>query len=72
MMHYDQQNAIWQLARRCNAECRKAVHGAKPRDYTNLTLPVFTRYAALASSIGVSITMLKYHVAILNKVIEPR
>ena len=71
-MEYDRDNALLQLAKQCNADCHKAVAGAKPKDYTALTLPVFTRYATLASNIGSSITALKYQVAVLNRVIEPK
>ena len=71
-MEYDRDNALLQLAKRCNAECHKAVAGEKPKDYTTLTLPVFARYATLASNIGSSITALKYQVAVLNRVIEPK
>ena len=71
-MEYDLDNALLQLAKQCNADCHKAVAGAKPKDYTTLTLPVFTRYAAMTSNIGASITALKYQVAVLNRVIEPK
>ena len=65
-MEYDRDNALLQLAKRCNADCHEAVAGAKPKDYTALTIPVFARYATLASNIGSSITALKYQVAVLN------
>ena len=65
-MEYDRDNALLQLAKKCNADCRKAVAGAKPKDYTTLTLPVFTRYATLARNIGASPEALKYQVAKLN------
>ena len=71
-MEYDRDNVLLQLAKQCNADCHEAVAGAKPKDYTALTLPVFTRYAAMASNIGSSITALKYQVAVLNRVIEPK
>ena len=71
-MEYDLDNALLQLAKRCNADCHKAVAGAKPKDYTALTLPVFARYATLASNIGASITALKYQVAVLNGHIKPK
>ena len=71
-MEYDRDNALLQLAKRCNADCHEAVAGAKPKDYTTLTIPVFARYATLASNIGSSITALKYQVAVLNRVIEPK
>ena len=71
-MEYDRDNALLQLAKRCNADCHEAVAGAKPKDYTTLTLPVFARYATLASNIGSSITALKYQVAALNGVIKPK
>jgi hypothetical protein len=71
-MEYDRDNALLQLAKRCNADCHKAVDGAKPKDYTTLTLPVFTRYAPQARNIGSSITALKYQVAALNGVIKPK
>ena len=71
-MEYDRDNALLQLAKRCNADCLDAVAGAKQKDYTTLTLPVFARYATLASNIGSSITALKYQVAVLNRVIEPK
>lgn len=65
-MEYDRDNALLQLAKRCNADCHEAVAGAKPKDYTTLTLPVFTRYATLARNIGASPEALKYQVAKLN------
>ena len=65
-MEYDLDNALLQLAKRCNADCHKAVAGAKPKDYATLTLPVFTRYATLARNIGASPEALKYQVAKLN------
>ena len=65
-MEYDLDNALLQLAKRCNADCHEAVAGAKPKDYTTLTLPVFTRYATLARNIGASPEALKYQVAKLN------
>ena len=71
-MEYDLDNALLQLAKKCNADCRKAVAGAKPKDYTTLTLPVFTRYASQAHNIGSSITALKYQIAVINGVIEPK
>ena len=71
-MEYDLDNALLQLAKRCNADCHEAVAGAKPKDYTTLTLPVFTRYATLASNIGSSITALKYQVAVLNGQVTQR
>lgn len=71
-MEYDRDNALLQLAKKCNADCRKAVAGAKPKDYTTLTLPIFTRYATQARNIGSSITALKYQVAVLNRVIDPK
>ena len=71
-MEYDLDNALLQLAKKCNADCHKAVAGAKPKDYTALTLPVFTRYAAMASNIGASITALKYQVAVLNGQVTQR
>ena len=71
-MEYDLDNALLQLAKRCNADCHEAVAGAKQKDYTALTLPVFARYATLASNVGSSITALKYQVAALNGVIKPK
>ena len=71
-MEYDLDNALLQLAKRCNADCHEAVAGAKQKDYTALTLPVFTRYAPQARNIGSSITALKYQVAALNGVIKPK
>ena len=71
-MEYDLDNALLQLAKRCNTDCHEAVAGAKPKDYTTLTLPVFTRYATLASNIGASITALKYQVAVLNGQVTQR
>ncbi len=71
-MEYDRDNALLQLAKRCNAESLDAVAGAKQKAYTALPAPVFTRYATLASNIGSSITALKYQVAVLNRVIEPK
>ena len=71
-MEYDLDNALLQLAKRCNAECHEAVAGAKPKDYTALTLPVFTRYATLVSNIGASPTALKYQVAVLNGQVTQR
>lgn len=65
-MEYDRDNALLQLAKRCNADCHEAVAGAKPKDYTALTLPVFARYATLARNIGSNPTALKYQVALLN------
>ena len=50
-MEYDLDNALLQLAKQCNADCREAVAGAKPKDYTALTLPVFTRYAVMLYTI---------------------
>lgn len=71
-MEYDLDNALLQLAKQCNADCLDAVAGAKPKDYTALTLPVFTRYTPQARNIGASITALKYQVAALNGVIKPK
>ncbi|GAB3234984.1 hypothetical protein [Pseudaeromonas pectinilytica] len=71
-MEYDLNNALLQLAKRCNADCHKAVDGAKPKDYTTLTLPVFTRYATQARNIGSSITALKYQIAVLNGVVSTK
>jgi len=71
-MEYDRDNALLQLAKRCNADCLDAVAGAKPKDYTALTLPVFTRYAPQARNIGSSITALKYQIAVLNGVVAPK
>ena len=69
-MEYDRDNALLQLAKRCNAECHKAVAGAKKKDYTTLTIPVFARYATLAKNIGSSPTALKYKMALINGVIR--
>ena len=33
-MEYDLDNALLQLAKQYNADCHKAVAGAKPKDYT--------------------------------------
>ena len=69
-MEYDLDNALLQLAKRCNADCHEAVAGANPKDYTSLTLPVFARYATLARNIGASPTALKYKMAVINGVIQ--
>ena len=71
-MEYDRDNALLQLAKRCNADCREAVAGAKPKDFTTLTLPIFTRYATMARNIGASPTALKYQVALLNGQVTQR
>ncbi len=71
-MEYDLDNALLQLAKRCNAECLDAVAGAKQKDYSALTLPVFTRYATLARNIGASQARLVYLMAVLNGVIKPK
>ncbi len=71
-MEYDRDNALLQLAKRCNADCREAVAGAKPKDYTALTIPVFARYATLARNIGSNPTALKYQVALLNGQVTQR
>lgn len=71
-MEYDRDNALLQLAKRCNADCREAVAGAKPKDFTSLTLPIFTRYATLARNIGASPIALKYQVAVLNGQVTQR
>lgn len=68
-MRYDQQNALIQLARRCNAECKQVTAGHQPKEFTELTAPIFRRYAAQAVNIGSSLHHLKYHIAILNGVI---
>ena len=72
MKPYDQQNALVQLAKQCNAECTKATTGHKPKEFTALTLPIFNRYAGRAASIGCSLNQLKYQVAKLNRVIGER
>lgn len=72
MKEYDRDNALLQLAKRCNADFREAVAGAKPKDYTALTLPIFTRYATLARNIGASPVALKYQVAVLNGQVTQR
>ena len=71
-MEYDRDNALLQLAKRCNADCREAVAGAKPKDFTTLTLPIFTRYATMARNIGASPIALKYQVAVLNGQVTQR
>ena len=71
-MEYDRDNALLQLAKRCNADCREAVAGAKPKDFTSLTLPIFSRYATLARNIGASPIALKYQVAVLNGQVTQR
>ena len=69
-MEYDIDNAISALARRLNAECSEAVKGAKPQDYTKLTQPIFRRYKAQADSYGLSMSALKYRMAVMNGVIQ--
>ena len=71
-MEYDRDNALLQLAKRCNADCRDAVAGAKPKDFTTITLPIFSRYAILARNIGASPIALKYQVAVLNGQVTQR
>lgn len=69
-MEYDRDNAVNALARRLNAECHEAVKGANPHDYTRLTQPVFRRYKAQADSYGLSMSALKYRMALMNGVIQ--
>lgn len=71
-MEYDRDNALLQLAKQCNADCHEAVAGAKPKDYTTITLPIFTRYATMARNIGASPIALKYQVAVLNGQVTQR
>lgn len=65
-MRYDQQNALMQLAKRCNAECKQAISQDQP------TFPILTQYAQQANNIGASQSRLVYQLAILNGVIKPK
>jgi len=70
MSPFDADNVLAQMARECNGECLAAVAGHKPREYTDITLPIINRYAAKAASIGKTRQHLKYQMAVLNGVIE--
>ena len=72
MNAYDRDNALHQIAKRCNADLSVAVEGVKPRDYTTVTGPVFARYRAAAENIGATLAELKYHIAVMNGVITQR
>ena len=65
-MEYDLDNALLQLAKRCNAECKQAVSQDQP------TFPILTRYAQQASNIGASQARLVYQLAVLNGHIKPK
>lgn len=72
MNAYDKDNALHQIAKRCNADLSKAVEGVKPKDYTTATGPVFAKYRAVAENIGATLVELKYRIAVMNGVITPR
>lgn len=65
-MEYDLDNALLQLAKRCNAECKQAISQDQP------TFPILTQYAQQANNIGASQAQLVYQLAILNRVIKPK
>ena len=65
-MEYDRDNALLQLAKRCNAECKQASNQDQP------TFPILTQYAQQANNIGASQARLVYQLAILNRVIKPK
>lgn len=69
-MRYDQHNALLQIAKRCNAECMSATDGAKPKEYTQITMPIFSKYERQASAIGATLVQLKYRIAVMNGVIK--
>ena len=65
-MEYDLDNALLQLAKRCNAERKQAVSQDQP------TFPILTRYAQQANNIGASQARLVYQLAVLNGHIKPK
>ena len=65
-MEYDLDNAMLQLAKRCNSECKQAISQDQP------TFPILTQYAQQANNIGASQARLVYQLAILNRVIKPK
>lgn len=65
-MEYDLDNALLQLAKRCNTECKQAISRDQP------TFPILTQYAQQANNIGASQARLVYQLAILNRVIKPK
>jgi hypothetical protein len=65
-MEYDRDNALLQLAKRCNAECKQASNQDQP------TFPILTSYARQATDIGASQARLVYQLAVLNGVIKPK
>lgn len=65
-MEYDLDNALLQLAKRCNTECKQAISQDQP------TFPILTQYAQQANNIGASQARLVYQLAILNRVIKPK
>ena len=65
-MEYDLDNALLQLAKRCNAECKQAI------SQDQSTFPILTSYAQQANNIGASQARLVYQLAILNRVIKPK
>ena len=66
MKCFDLDNALLQLAKRCNAECKQAVSQDQP------TFPILTRYAQQANNIGASQARLVYQLAVLNGHIKPK
>ena len=65
-MEYDRDNALLQLAKRCNAECKQAISQDQP------TFPILIRYANQANNIGASQARLVYQLAVLNGLIKQR
>ncbi len=65
-MEYDLDNALLQLAKRCNAECKHASNQDQP------TFPILTSYAQQAKQLGASQARLVYQLAVLNGVIKPQ
>ena len=65
-MEYDRDNALLQLAKRCNAECKQAISQDQP------TFPILTRYARQANDIGASQARLVYQLAVLNRLVVPK
>lgn len=65
-MEYDLDNALLQLAKRCNAECKQAISQDQP------TFPILIGYAKQANNIGASQARLVYQLAVLNGLIKQR
>ena len=71
-MHYDRDNAMTQLAKQINAECKKAIEQSSETNITKITTPVFTSFQQKAKAIGCTLSEVKYRMAVLNGIIKER